>query len=243
MLKENQTIKITAEYYKKYISLSPDKQNDILEDGYYCVAPQDLPINSHIRVKVLCDSCGKEVSMEYRQYTHKTLKYTNGKYHCKFCAAKTEEVKQKRITGMIKKYGVINPMLDDTLKKKCMESCLHNGKVPTSKAQLQVFKIITTQYDNCYLNFIESNMFLDCVVVISGLKIDVEYDGWYWHQDVEKDKKRDSFLLARGYKILRIKGGRKPPQKDELLEAIRVLRDTAQSYYEIILSDYKEIAK
>ena len=242
MLKDNQIIKIKPSENGKNSAHLIEKGYKLSEDGYYYIAPQDLASNSHVRVQVICDGCGKELGMEYRQYTHKSMKYGGGKYFCKNCAAKTKEIKQKRINGMLNKYGVENPMFDSSLKEKCMKSCCYNGKVPTSKAQLQIFNLLSEKYNYCYLNFLESNMFLDCMVIIGDLKIDVEYDGWYWHQDKEKDKKRDDILQNKGYKILRIKGGKKPPLKNELFSAIQELIKTEQTYYELILSDYKEIA-
>lgn len=240
MLKDNQIIKVRPMYNNDYLAEKGYKPSS---DGYYYVAPQDLAFNSHARVQVICDGCGKELGMEYRQYTHKSMKYGGGRYFCKRCCAKTPEIKQRRVNGMLDKYGVENAMFDSSLKEKCMKSCCRNGSIPTSKAQLQTFNFLSEEYENCHLNFLESNMYLDCVVMFDDLKIDVEYDGWYWHQDPEKDKRRDDLLFKKGYKILRVKGGKIPPSKDSLLEAVRKLIDTEQTYLELILSDYKEIAK
>ena len=241
MLKENQFIKIMPSKNGKNIKNLEEKGYKINKDGYYYIHPQDLCPNSHTRVQVICDNCGKELGMEYRQYFNKSKKYKEGKYYCKFCAAKTNEIKQRRIQGMIDVYGVENPMFDPKLKKKCMESCSKNGTVPTSKAQLKIYEFLSEQFSEVYLNKIEGNCYLDCVIYINDIKIDVEYDGWYWHQDIEKDKRRDKFLYNQGYKILRVKGGKQAPEKAQLLQAIDALINTDKTYIELILSDYKEI--
>ena len=71
------------------------------------------------------------------------------------------------------------------------------------------------------------------------IKIDIEYDGWYWHQDKAKDDRRDSFLKAQGYKVLRIKSGNLLPNFQDLDKAIEILLKEDINYYEIILNDYK----
>lgn len=53
--------------------------------------------------------------------------------------------------------------------------------------------------------------------------------------------KRDIFVYNQGYKILRIKGGRKIPDKEALFNTIENLINSEQIYSELILSDYKEI--
>lgn len=70
----------------------------ILFDNGKIKKAEDLSAGSHKRVVVICDMCDKEVEMEYRQYYNKSKKY-NGRYYCKYCAAKTEEVKKLRIDG------------------------------------------------------------------------------------------------------------------------------------------------
>ena len=73
MLKENQKITITwnpqqANHFRK-LGYNFNK-GDIIE-----VSPEELQYSSHKRVYVYCDNCGKELGMEYRQYTHKREKF------------------------------------------------------------------------------------------------------------------------------------------------------------------------
>ena len=61
---------------------------------------------------------------------------------------------------------------------------------------------------------------LDCVVCVEGFYIDVEYDGAYWHQDKQKDRRRDNFVKTQGYKIFRIRGDKKDnlPSEEQIKE-------------------------
>ena len=91
-------------------------------------------------------------------------------------------------------------------------------------------------YVDCELNYLVSNCFLDCLVVVNDIRIDVEYDGEFWHQDKQKDRKRDEFLKSLGYKILRIKSAHNIPSIEELKNAIDILVTTNKKYTEIQLS-------
>ena len=44
-----------------------------------------------------------------------------------------------------------------------------------------------------------SQFFLDIEVISQGVKIDVEYDGWYWHKDKQRDVVRDMIVKKYGY--------------------------------------------
>ena len=58
------------------------------------------------------------------------------------------------------------------------------------------------------------------MIKVDGVLIDVEYDGWYWHQDENKDNERDKFVISNGYKVFRIKGGLKNPSKTQIIQNI-----------------------
>ena len=73
---------------------------------------------------------------------------------------------------------------------------INNGTVPTSSKQIELYKKIKSIYKEniCEENFVLSNVILDIVLFIEDIKIDIEYDGWYWHQDKRKDFRRDKFV-------------------------------------------------
>lgn len=91
-------------------------------------------------------------------------------------------------------------------------------------------------YDNCELNYPCGSCSLDCAIIVKDVKIDIEYDGNYWHKDECRDRKRDEFVKSQGYKILRIKGKNEVPTKEQLINAIDCLVKGNHSYTEIILN-------
>ena len=109
--------------------------------------------------------------------------------------------------------------------------------------QLDVYNILIDKYNNCKLNFPLGIYNLDCALFIDDIKIDIEYDGWYWHQDKKKDMARDEFLKSNGWKILRIKGSYKIPTEEQLKEAIDRIIEEKYSYTEIILDDWDKLSK
>ena len=72
------------------------------------------------------------------------------------------------------------------------------------------------------LNYVIGNYFLD--ICILDFKLNIEYDGNYWHSFTEeKDRKRDDFLLSYGYNIIRIKSDRKIPEESYIINYIKTI--------------------
>lgn len=102
-------------------------------------------------------------------------------------------------------------MLVPKYRRKAIQTLCLSNKVPTSKQQIVVYNLLKDLYGNCQLNIQCSNLMLDCVVNINDVQIDIEYDGWYWHQNQLNDRRRDEVVKTFGYKILRIKSGKNIP--------------------------------
>lgn len=147
-----------------------------------------------------------------------------------------EESRQKRIQTNLNKYGYESPLSSPEIREKINQSFYRNGTQKTSSQQIKIFKMLKDIYVDCELNYLVSNCFLDCLVVVNDIRIDVEYDGEFWHQDKQKDRKRDEFLKSLGYKILRIKSAYNIPSIEELKNAIDILVTTNKKYTEIQLS-------
>lgn len=109
-----------------------------------------------------------------------------------------------------------------------------------SKPQQEVFNMLKEMYPNCEQEVPCGRYSLDCVVYFDNYKIDVEYDGLFWHQDKYRDIKRDNFVKKNGYKVLRIKGCKHDtlPSKDQLAYHINKLLGEC-NYTEIIMWQYK----
>lgn len=156
-----------------------------------------------------------------------------------------EEIKEKQQATCLEKYGFENAMQNPEIKTKAATALLKANAIPTSSQQLKLFELckdIISKFDDnadVELNVQESSAILDIRILFSnGVKIDVEYDGWYWHQDVNKDRRRDEFLKNKGYKILRIRSGKLLPTEEELKESFEYLLKENNKFSQIILKDW-----
>lgn len=156
------------------------------------------------------------------------------KYGCDYYS-QTEEGKKRVRETNLQKYGVPCTLQSKEVRAKGIETMLKNGICMTSKQQIQVFSLLKELYGNCEMNKPCGNNILDCVVVVDGYMIDVEYDGRYWHQDKQRDRKRDEFCKSQGYKILRINARKSIPSKKQIQEAIDRLVNQGYQYTYILL--------
>lgn len=175
----------------------------------------------------------------------------------------SDEVQKKIEKTNMEKYGVVNPSQSPIIREKVRQTCMErygveyisqvkefrekatstlakNGCVRTSSQQIQLYEIIKRKYFDAELNYPFSSCSLDVYLEINGVKIDCEYDCWYWHQDKQRDIKRDKFLQSNGFKTLRVRSGHLLPAEQELFNAIDYLVNTEHHFKEIILSDWKE---
>lgn len=159
--------------------------------------------------------------------------------------SQSDEIKQKKINTCLENYGVKNPMDDMALRIKAVQSQResykqNNGSVSMSKVEMKMCDILIELFgiEHCK-PCAELDLYtLDCLLTVNDSKIDVEYDGQYWHNldnQSEKDKIRDNYMYEHGYKVLRIKGNRKVPTKEQLQEAVDYLVKGNHNYTEIIL--------
>ena len=79
---------------------------------------------------------------------------------------------------------------------------------------------------------------MDVAIIFDSYKINIEYDAFHWHQDKQRDRRRDEFIKSEGWKVLRVKSSHKLPTKDQLECAINKLINEEYSYTEIVLDDW-----
>lgn len=95
-----------------------------------------------------------------------------------------------------------------------------SGNKIISKPQQKLFDIIKQIYpdDDVVMNYpiAELNILLD--IAIPSKKLNFEYDGSYWHQDLLRDQTRDLNLKELGYKIYRFRDY--IPTKEVLMEVL-----------------------
>lgn len=132
----------------------------------------------------------------------------------------------------LEKYGTESALSAPEVREKIMKSFNKNGTLPVSKPQLQCFDILKNLGYDVTLNYPEGVLSLDVLIKIDEIRIDFEFDGWYWHQDAQKDCARNAILRDLGYKIFRVKSySDKVPTKEEIQQGIQELLSTDKWIY------------
>lgn len=157
--------------------------------------------------------------------------------------SKDKSIKQKKIETSLVHYGTISPMQNEDIKNKCLSNrnitLYKNGNVPTSTQQLKLFNLLDDYGFNVELNYPVGKFSLDIALFKDDIKIDIEYDGWFWHQDPTKDKIRNNILIKKfDWKVLRIKSANLLPTENQLFDAIKSLLNTSSTLEEIVLDDW-----
>lgn len=148
------------------------------------------------------------------------------------------EISQRIKATNIKKYGNENPMCFPEIKAKINQKMYENGTCKTSNKQLELNQMLIDLYGNSELNYPCDKVSLDCMVVVDGIRVDVEYDGWFWHKDREiEDMRRDFFVESKGYKVIRfIAYDNRLPTEQELHEAINKITTTDRKFIKVELN-------
>lgn len=154
------------------------------------------------------------------------MKATNLERYGTTSPAKSSEVQEKTKKTNLERYGVENPNCLPEVKAKVRAALYKNGTCPTSKQQVEIYDMLCDIYglENVVLNKPFGKVSLDCKLKIGENIIDIEYDGWHWHKDrQEQDKRRNWYLIRRGFKILRIRSNYDMPTKNQIIDAIDYL--------------------
>lgn len=172
---------------------------------------------------------------------------------------KSKEVRDKIKNTMMEKYGVTNSMKNqkfiDKAKQTCIEryggessqcsaevrqksmkTLLQNGTVPSSKAEREMVKRLKELYGeyNCKEQFPLDRIMFDCLVEYNGIKIDVEFDGAFWHDNkIDKDNRRDYFVKRKGFKVLRFHSKGNVPTIKQIQEGVEYLANSQHWRYKI----------
>ena len=183
----------------------------------------------------ICPSKNKNVQNKIKQ--------TNIKRYGVNCPSKNKEIKEKIKQTNLKRHGVEYPTQNKNIQDKIRQSFYKNNSGKISTQQLEIYNMLLNNKYNVKLNYPINNLSLDIGLFVDNYKIDIEYDGVYWHQDEQKDRRRDEFLKSEGWKILRIKSNRKMPTLEQLIEGINKLIKTTRTFTQIELEDVKNILK
>lgn len=182
---------------------------------------------------------GTQTPLECKEIFNKTVLSLNKNFNLKNGIAdlrKIPAIIEKTKATNLKKFGGNAPLSSSEIRAKVSETMWKNGTCKTSLKQLELAKLIKEIYGNCEINYPCDKVSLDCVVIVNNIKIDVEYDGYYWHRDEQRDRRRDNFVKSKGYKILRILAYQnRIPTIEELTDSINFLLTNNNSFYRIEL--------
>lgn len=188
------------------------------------------------------ENYGVENPMQ-NEKTQKKAQKTNLKRYGYENPLYSKEVREKAKKTNLEKYGVDNPLKNKEIYMKGKETLAKNGNVPTSKQQLELFKLCKEWFPDYLveLNYPVLSLSLDIKIITdTNILIDLEYDGQYWHQNKKKDFARDCIIKKEGYKIIRIRTRTLLPTKEQLEEAINYVSQDNHTFSQIKLSDWKE---
>ena len=127
----------------------------------------------------------------------------------------SREVKEKIKQIFLKNYGVENPSQTKEFKERNSDRMKNGGSAHASsfiknpsKPQVELFNLVKSLHEEAILNFPtqgKSGKYYSLDIAIPSLKIDIEYDGSYFHPDQEKDRIRQEDLESLGWKFLRFR--------------------------------------
>ena len=136
----------------------------------------------------------------------------------------------------VETYGVSNPMQSLLIQEKATQTLCRNGEVPVSKEEAKLGKLLWEIFgeDNIMASVPFHRFTMDYVLSINNNQIDIEYDGYYWHNSRKQyDRTRDEVLKSYGYKILRIVSKGHMPTKDQVIEAVEYLLQPQHDFTKI----------
>ena len=219
-----------------------DRIKETIREKYGC---DSIMQSAEIREKISqtnLEKYGVENVFANKEIQEK-IKATNLEKYGVSVPSKSKKIQEKIKNTMLERYGVEYSMQSDELLSKSRETFYKNNSISTSKQQKQLYEMLSNLYADkeVQINYPYGRCSLDIALFIDDKNIDIEYDGWYWHQDLQHDRRRDEFLKSNGWKIIRIKGSHKIPTENQLQEAINRIIENEYSYTEIDLDDWKNI--
>ena len=169
---------------------------------------------------------GVENAFQSEEIKEKIRQTNLEKYGVDCNIAHVPEIQEKIQQTNLKKYGVRYATQAPEVIKKIRKALYKNGTIPTSSMEKYVCDLVHEIYgkENCKDGFAVGLVNLDCLLLFNDKRIDIEYDGWYWHKNrQEQDKRRNYWLIRQGYKVLRIRSNYELPTKEQIIEGVDYL--------------------
>lgn len=199
MIKPNELYKTTVvfkniQHYKQYYP------NIKIMDVIY-VKGEELTPGSKIKVKYICDFCGKEYERTKDSERRSGLEYNA----CPNC--RTKKIQQT----CLEKYGVSHPMKDPEIHRRSVEghinnfgkeynSCSFENGIPVSKVQ----RAICEYLNGFILNYLENGYYYD--MFNKDLNLVIEYNGKGHDLQVRRNKiTREEFEARERIRVQKIR--------------------------------------
>ena len=127
-----------------------------------------------------------------------------------------------------------------SLNYGCVKSCgnckLFRNGVLTSFKALELHKMIGEGIHNYTTDVLGNVKNINVDIAIPEEKIAIEYDEEYWHKDRrDKDQDQTDKLIKSGWKVIRIFAKRNLPTKQQMDDALSIVRNTNQTLIKIQL--------
>lgn len=214
ILDEKVLVNIAAPNKKYYLDLgyeipeSKDKQGRIRtpRGTKIEVFVRDLPSDSHVKIHVSCDCCGKIITPTYQAYNAKIEKY--GDYVCRKCEnrhqkytvnkkygvdniSQLQDVKDKKIQSSILNYGTENVLQNkDIIEKIRLTNIARYGKPSFTQTELYADKRMDTIIEKYGT---EENYKKHLAEEVRKTNLDRYGVDWYTQTDEYKIRSRQSF--------------------------------------------------
>lgn len=168
------------------------------------------------RVECICKTCGKTREVRPHEAAN-----GEGKYCSLTCQ---QRGKMNRVTRTCetcgKKHEVHRYRIEAGQGKFCSKRCFLISK--TSLLEIIVSQILKEKSINFEFQKEINGYYPD--FYLPDYNLILECDGAYWHQDKDRDRKKDEWRLTNGYNIIRLQ------EKDILLNPEKVLMEALQAY-------------
>lgn len=125
----------------------------------------------------------------------------------------SEQIQAKFRNTCLERYGVSHPSQTRKFKDDASSRMLngHSAYIRSfiscpSKPQIELFNLVSSLYSDTVLEFpikVAENKHYSIDIAIPSLKVAIEYDGSYWHQNLERDQIRQKEIENLGWKFLR----------------------------------------
>lgn len=166
------------------------------------------------------DNIFKDHNMQERIRITNAQKYGDGNI------AHIPSIAEKIRSTNMERYGVPYTTQSKDIQRKMRESFYRKGRCNSSIEEEKLIESLIRIYgkDCCFPCFPLDTINMDCLLCVDGCRIDVEYDGWYWHKDKkEQDRRRNYFVMKQGYKILRFLSKGTIPSDEEIKKCVDYL--------------------